>query len=186
MFNANQSKKDYENYDYIEIIVKRESADEIINGYARLLWTLNEQKEDKRYHDLIHLSFYRPHKIQNKDRLQLLQVYYENIINEKACILENKNSKAMALIFTVSAFMILAFIGVGVLVYSLFSWWACLIGAVVLIAVTLGGFLCFRALKRLYSKEKLNKIYKCELLTENAKNLLEQIDCLVAGTNYEV
>ena len=88
--------RDYEKYDYIEIIVKKENVDEVVSSYGKFLWKEISRKEDRRYSDVLHVSFYRAHNIENKDRLQLLQVYYEFALNERAELNEKKHHKSRA------------------------------------------------------------------------------------------
>ncbi len=109
--------KDHENYDYIEIIVKKENAEQVISAYRDFLWKEISRKEDKRYHDIVHIGFCRARDIQNKDRLQLLQVYYEFALNERADLFEKKHRKSNAGICNLAVFATVLLVGLWLLIF---------------------------------------------------------------------
>lgn len=67
--------------DTILIKSKRQAAEHIIERYGDFGWTLTERKDDKVYENIVHLTFSRPHFLENKDELQLLQVKLEIAYN---------------------------------------------------------------------------------------------------------
>ncbi len=67
--------------DFISIKGKKQAAEHIIGCYGKFGWKLVEQKDDKIYGDVTHMTFMRPHFIKNKDELQLLQVRLEIAYN---------------------------------------------------------------------------------------------------------
>ena len=74
-------KPDYHEYDTLSLVLKREALD-IIHSYSRDFgWEVFKLDEDKRYFDIVHLCLVRPHKVSNKDKLQLLQFRMEGVIN---------------------------------------------------------------------------------------------------------
>ncbi|MCD8309032.1 MAG: hypothetical protein LUD19_04175 [Clostridia bacterium] len=73
--------EDYMNEDSLSVAVKADVAEEMKKWYSAFGWTLTEEQPDKVYIDLVHMKFARPHKIENKDRLQLLQVRFEMMLN---------------------------------------------------------------------------------------------------------
>ena len=169
---------DYQNYDYLEIIVKRDSADEIVRWYSRLLWSEYQRKEDKLYNDIIHVSFLRPHKIPNKDRLQLLQVYYENILNEKAYKLKDKNAKSEALIVTTVVLAILSVLCSGALIFIVKNLFVYL-GAGLLFGLSCVGVACsFNGIKKLRKKENLEFETKNENYTNQIDRIMDEISTL--------
>lgn len=66
--------RDNYEYDYVAITVKSSVEKEVLDGYACFKWEVQERKERK---DSVDLVLRRPHRIENKDRLQLLQVNME-------------------------------------------------------------------------------------------------------------
>ena len=65
---------DYENYDTLNLYVKKIKAEEIKERYKNFGWILFNEQENATYEDILDLTFTRPHKIENKDELQLMQV----------------------------------------------------------------------------------------------------------------
>lgn len=70
--------------DSLSIIVKKDKVENITEYYKVFGYELDIKKADKKYSNLVHLSFYRPHKIANKDRLQLYQARMECAVNNVA------------------------------------------------------------------------------------------------------
>ena len=67
--------------DKLAITVKADGAEDIKKAYAVFGWRLVKQYGDEKYGDIIHMDFVREHKIEGKDRLQLLQVRFEVAVN---------------------------------------------------------------------------------------------------------
>ncbi len=108
-------KKDYHNNDSLKLFVKKEKAQDIIDKYQLLKWQLVTQKENNRYEDIVDLEFTRPHKVANKDKLQLLQVYMEEELNSFAKLESKKHSKSTIAGLIVGLFG-LALMTLGVLI----------------------------------------------------------------------
>lgn len=70
-----------EAYDELSVTVKSDRAEEITVYYSSLGWQKAEEEGSRRYFNEINLSFRRPHYVENKDDLQLLQVYLDNSLN---------------------------------------------------------------------------------------------------------
>ena len=81
-------------YDKHTIYVKTNKAQEISEKYKCFGWNLSDQVANRKYEDLVDLTFTRPHKVSNKDELQLLQVYMEERFNNLARSERNKNAKS--------------------------------------------------------------------------------------------
>lgn len=176
--------KDYQNYDYIEIIAKTDSADEIVNSYSILGWTENYRKEDRKYNDVIHISFSRPHKIENKDRLQLLQVYYENVLNDKAYLEEKKHFKSRIFISLVIAMAMALLCGIGTLVFLLSPILSYIISGLVILALALGLFFIIKRIRKLIKHEKLIFENKNNEFDIKIKEIMQEVKAL-RGINYE-
>lgn len=104
---------DYNAYDSISLVLKKEALDNMLSYYTELGWSEYERHEDSRYFDIIHVRLVRPHKIANKDKLQLLQVKLEAAVNRLGHDRRHKHSRSV--IFGLTALVIsLMFLGVGV------------------------------------------------------------------------
>ncbi len=146
-------EKDYQNYDFIEIIVKKENAEQVISAYSDFSWEKISVKEDAKYNDILHVEFCRLHDIANKDRLQLLQVYYEFALNERADLKEKKHHKSKAGICNLIVFAMCLFFGIWSLIFYTKT-----------LPIFIGGIvlsLCALVLTVFFAK-KLKNLYKLE------------------------
>ena len=69
-------------YDYLTITFTTEKVDEMIKIYNDFLWEEVSKAKNKDYEDVYYVTLRRPHFIENKDRLQYLQVVMEEKINK--------------------------------------------------------------------------------------------------------
>ncbi|MDE6356072.1 MAG: hypothetical protein K2L67_02400 [Clostridia bacterium] len=74
---------DYRNYDRLFVAVKLNKLEELERCYRALGWEREEKRDDKLHRGRVHLVYRRPHRIGNKDKLQLLQVYLEAALNDE-------------------------------------------------------------------------------------------------------
>ena len=148
-------EKDYTNFDYLHLTVKREKLDDVLSHYRALRWDDYEQKEDKIYGNIVHISMRRPHKIENKDKLQLMQVYLEQAWNTIGNAENNSHPKT--LIFGLTTELIAtALLMAGIYLFLLisFTW------GIVFMAVGAAAFvICIAFTVILYRREskELNK-----------------------------
>ncbi|MCD7728916.1 MAG: hypothetical protein LUI60_03290 [Clostridia bacterium] len=94
--------EDYMTQDSLAVAIK-EPAQDLETWYGAFGWTLTEKHADNVYSDVIHMNFTRPHKIENKDRLQLLQVRMEILLN----MVSRADRKVRASVGVLSAFLFL-------------------------------------------------------------------------------
>lgn len=164
--------------DFINVTGKKQAAEHIIRRYEDFGWRLTEKKDDKLYGDTVHMTFMRPHFIENKDELQLMQVRLEIAYNNTGKLAHKINNRA-ALIFSLVALIVAAFIAGGVALIILFGGLLpvisgsvmCALGAVV---ATVGGI----SVNRVYKKDKAkysrlieDELQKIETLCNRAKEL---------------
>ena len=105
--------------DLIRVNVKREVCERVIHYYNDFGWKLLEEKDDKRYFDLIHPTFVRPHYIDNKDDLCILQARLELAMNRIA--LHRGKIRSRATIFGGILGVLCLFLSVGGLLSMIFS-----------------------------------------------------------------
>lgn len=156
--------------DYINLKAKKQAAEHLISCYADFGWSLTEQKDDKFYGDTVHMTFTRPHIIENKDELQLLQVRLEIAYNNTGKLAQKIKLRA-ALIVTLAVLIVAAFIVVGVflilnggLLPIIFGSIVCALGAAV---ATVGGL----SANRVHKKDK----HKYALLIEKEVKKIEDL-----------
>ena len=163
--------------DLITVTGKRQASAHIIKRYGDFGWKLTECKDDKLYADIVHISFTRPHSIQNKDELQLLQVRLEIAYNNTGRLARKVNNRA-ALLFSLAFLLTAAYVVGGVfmilnggLLPIIFGSIACALGAVF---ATVGGIFADRVHRKdkvKYSRLIENEVQKIEDLCSKARAL---------------
>lgn len=82
--------KNYNEYDSLVLYVKDNKTKLIIEEYRNLGWELVSSVSNNRYKNIMNLTFVRPHVIENKDELKLLQVDIESTLNKMGRLEKNK------------------------------------------------------------------------------------------------
>ena len=180
----NLGKRDYWNFDYVDLTVKRKNIDELTKSYSSFLWQEVSRKEDRRYHDILHVSFRRPHKIKNKDRLQLLQVKYEAQLNKRALLDSKKYSKSQAISLTLAVLGACAVIGALSLFYYGKTVYETVGGGLIsagTLAMVITSVLFIRKLRR---KERAVCAFKTEKINQSISGVLSEAR-LLTENNYE-
>lgn len=90
-------KNNYKEYDSLTLYVKKNKVKQVIEYYKVFKWELISETENKRYEDIVDLTFSRPHKIDNKDELQLQQIYMEEKLNEIGRLEKHRHSAITSL-----------------------------------------------------------------------------------------
>lgn len=170
--------KDHENYDYIEIIVKKENVDEVVASYGKFLWQEFYRKEDRRYSDVIHVSFYRARDIKNKDRLQLLQVYYEFALNEGAEAFEKKHHKSNACICNLAVFATCMLVGLWWLIFYMQTILAFIGGMIFTLSIALLTVFFGKKIKNLRKRENQRFKVKKQEQKQKIEGILREVDTL--------
>ena len=177
--------KDYNNYDYIEIIVKMDSAEEVINAYSGFLWQEIERRQDRRYSDLIHVVFCREHKIANKDRLQLLQVYYENALNDKAQAFKSKHNKTTILLSNVLTLLLVLLALVGLFIFYINNVWSIILGVALFFILVIVSIFFAKHLKKRFKVDKQIYLQKATEFDGQIKDIMQEVNLLTGGEEYE-
>lgn len=169
--------------DSLTLYVKRTLANEIVEYYNILGWELDEERDNKRYEDIVDLVFSRPHKIENKDELQLFQVYMEERINKLAKLGKYKHTltTSLGLCFGVIGLALIAFgllISLNVLHILNLIFGICFASAGLIIVVT-GSCI----IPRIFKKE--NEKYSTEraIIESELKAICQKASTLQGGTN---
>ncbi len=122
--------RDYTNYDYLSVSVKSDQLERILTCYRALGWREEKMEDDRQYYNMKYVRLRRPHKIENKDRLQYLQVRMESAINSLSRINSRKHMKSHAFI-AVATIIFLGLVALGLWltlafdqpVWRIFGWW---------------------------------------------------------------
>ena len=173
----------YNEYDKIVLYVKKDKAKEIIERYVLFGWEVESQEENSRYEDILDVTLSRPHKIQNKDELQLLQVNMEERLNKRAKIDKHKNSLttsvglclgSVILILMVILALSLSQILVNGLVEKI------LIGVISVGLIVLEGLI----LPKIYKYESKKYKTDCGIVDKEIEDICERVKALMGGA-YE-
>lgn len=154
-------------FDTLTLYIKKARASKIIDNYKTFGWELVNEKENNQYEDILDITLKRPHKIENKDELQLMQVYLEDKLNSLAKLEKNKHPKSTSfgLIFGVFGTFL-------ILLGALFGF-KVLAGASLPISIFLSFIGIFFLLLTLIF---IPKIYSKELKDYNQKHLMLEKD----------
>lgn len=106
-------------YDDLYVTIRRDKLDDCLRYYRALGWEVFSFEEHKVYYNLFNIVLRRPHKIEGKDELQLLQVYLETALNSIGR-LERKPRPLTVTVVTVFTVLIAGLITVG-LCFALLS-----------------------------------------------------------------
>ncbi|MBE7074935.1 MAG: hypothetical protein E7376_03050 [Clostridiales bacterium] len=162
--------------DNLQIFVKKDKKDLIENCYNSLGWTKTKEQDNEKYEDTINLTYTRPHKIKNKDALQLLQVHVEHNLNELGKLEKNKHAKTTALGFSLGALaIVLCVIG------SIYLFYVKDISSIVLCCgiIALGFFLGINTIiscVKIFKKEKIYFENKSNELNTSIKNICKNAE----------
>ena len=175
-------ERDYKNFDHVNLTVKKENVEEVSQAYSEFLWQEVYRREDRRFNDVLNLCFKREHKVKNKDKLQLYQVHYESLINERAGLIENKHNKAGAMISNVAILGALAlFLGIMLLVFGKSLPYLICGGVLLFITAILLPFFIVKC-RNLFRKE--NRVFE-QNFNENKKKITELLSKVKLLTEVE-
>ena len=153
--------------DTISVKSKKQAAEHIERRYGDFGWTLTRKEDDGLYEDVTHMTFTRPHFLENRDELQLLQVRLEIAYNNMGKL--SLKSRLRASLYT-SLFGLLcaAFAAGGVVLILLIEGlmpiiFGSLLCAVGVAAGVFGGVLSHRVYKK--DKKKYGLLIEEQLET---------------------
>lgn len=172
-------------FDTLTLYVKKHKTEQIIESYKKLKWDFVEYKENQKYEDIIDLTFKRQHKINNKDDLQLIQVYLEDKLNNIGKLEKNKYAKStvFGLSICLPSFL-LAVLG-ALLLFKVFNFASTQVGIVLTSVFTpliiLESVLLYKIRRHeLASFEKKSNTLQSELDT-----ILQKASEITGGTDEE-
>ena len=171
-------KNNYRDNDSLTLYVKKNKSEEIISYYNFFGWELVVQDDNSRYEDLIDLTFTRPHKMKNKDELQLQQIYMEEALNKMGKLERHKHSRITAFGLCLGVLSLISiFLGVycGLKLKSLWGIIGGMLFAVIgVVAVVIEAFIFPKMYKRI---DELYEIKHKDLELE-LRTICERATCL--------
>ncbi len=175
--------EDYMNYDSLSVAVKENIAAEMKDWYGAFGWKITNEYNDKLYVDIVHMDFIRPHKIENKDRLQLLQVRFEMTANVIAKA--NRKAKTGAGVTGVLLFLLGAAIIACGAVLALWTDKAMYIisGLIVIFAGILFWVLSIVLCINMHKYDKQRYTAYAGVLTENLRSIVKEA-AAITGYSY--
>ncbi len=171
---------DYKNTDYLKVTVLREKFEEVNGYYITLGYRQIEIKEDKVYGNLLHLVFARPHNIENKDRLQYLQVKLESHLNALSRNEEKRHTKSLVVSLSI-AVIVVALVTIGLSIAFNINAKSGLIvfGTILTVIGFFVGVSAIRPIVKIYQKEKVDYQVKLAKNQSEITLILEEIKRLV-------
>ena len=171
----------YKEFDSLTLYVKTTLTEKIIEYYKLLGWNLVEKHENVYYEDINNLTFSRPHKIENKDELQLMQVYLEDRLNNLSKIERFKHAKSTSfgLIFGIIG---VAFSVLGIL--NIVSVLTFLSLATSIVFTSVGGIfliLCPIFIPSIVKKERLKFEIEFTKLNSEIEEICQKASLLTGG-----
>lgn len=167
-------KIDYNNFDRLDVYAKVDKIDGIIKCYESFSWELYKREENDTYADTENLTFIRPHKIKQKDKLQYAQIEMENMLNEIGKSERKKHSKSTvvglcmgltsAILIAISVYLVTVLSVVG-LVHIIVGW---VVSAVVVTSTAI-------ATTKVFKKERVDFEKQQALLHKNLENICQDI-----------
>lgn len=166
--------KDYSNYDYITLTVKKDKAEEVITSYGAFRWEEMNRVSDKVYGDIIHVTFKRVHNIHDKDVLQYLQVLYESRLNEWSLLDNRKHYKSSIISSVIGLFIVLLFSFSLVLIFPLKNLTCCILGSALLCGCAIMSVIFIKIIKKLRNKEKSIFDFKINKINAEINDILSK------------
>ena len=172
--------KEYLKNDHLTVSVKYGLAEEIKSAYRVFGWKLEEERKDKRYPNFVHMKFVREHKIEGKDRLQLLQVRFDVAINFIGKAGKRMGRRALC------TGVVLALLGAAlILCGSLFLFYfntnlPMAFGVTLISAGAVVFILCVLAAIRLYMRDKRTYAGALAVIVENIRSTVKEAS-LITG-----
>ncbi len=178
-----RQEKDYWNYDYIDLSVKTDSADEVVSSYNTFGWQETDRFADKQYKDVLHLSFKRERKITDKDRLQYLQVSYEMLLNKRNTR-EYKMHDKSSLVLTLLCVLIVGVLISGCLILSRFnSLISNVVSSALIIVGTVGGLLAIKLNRKMRKQEKAKYLNYARKINGQISDVLLKVRAIRGNKN---
>ena len=173
---------DYNEYDILSLALKENESLRLLEYYAAFGWQEYERCEDKRYFDIIHIKLLRRHKIPNKDRLQLLQVKMENVVNRFAFARKTKHSRSIIIALSLGIFSLgLLSISIYLLINQVLPILSISLFFVVL-GISVGTFL---AVRRIVKRENSEFMLKFKEMTSDIARIISRAKKLYRGESCE-
>lgn len=176
--------EEYLKNDHLAVSVKSGVAEEIKRAYRVFGWKLEDERMDRRYDDLVHMKFVREHRIEGKDRLQLLQVRFDVAIN-----FMGRSGKRMVARTVCAAGLLtllgLALIACGVLLLLNFTAKVFVACGVALISAGAAAFvLCALTARLVYVKDRRSWAGALAVIAENIRSIVREAS-LITGISPE-
>lgn len=90
-------QRNYDEYDYMRILINKDVFDEIMLSYSCFGWEVNEKRSSSVFSDTIEVTLRRSRWIKQKDKLQLMQVYMESGYADIGKLRKNKYRRSTIL-----------------------------------------------------------------------------------------
>lgn len=178
------NKEEFEDYDFLTVYVKSNAVNKIISYYKLFRWELKNQERNKKFKNVENLTFFRPHKIENKDELQILQVDMEFEISKIERNDKYKYSKSTCVGLSIGfAGLLLFIIGLSLIISENSSVGIIILGAIIgIVGVVLFALASYTATK-MQRKERIKFIRGKRESRNNILHICEEAYKLMENLN---
>lgn len=161
--------RDYNNYDHLAVSVKSDQLERILQCYRALGWTEVTTVDDRQYYDMKYVRLRRPHFIENKDRLQYLQVRMETAINSLVTITRRAHVKSN-LVLALAAVALVCMAAAGIWLALAFNGPLATAGIIIAgcgVLVMIAGLIAYGVLRRREKKAAAARVMDKLRLTQS-------------------
>lgn len=176
-------ERNYDEFDYMVLIVKNDIFDEIINNYKCFGWEVDKVVDSSEFFEIKDVTLKRKHKINCKNKLQLEQVYMENEYAKLNSLQKNKFviSKVLGLSVGLLATLFLVCFNIFFAVKTQFVWARVFSIIIACFGVFILIFLLF-ALKTIKNAEEISFEKKEKQIKEKIEKILINVKEILEKT----
>ncbi|MGN0818066.1 MAG: hypothetical protein ACI4L9_03760 [Candidatus Coproplasma sp.] len=185
-------ERDFKNYDYLTVSVKSAQLENILECYYALGWREVKREDDRDYYDMKYIALRRPHKIPNKDRLQLLQVRMETGVNTISSVHARRHQKS-GVACSVMLFFALGLLALGLWFFlglqgeygTIFGIVCCALFGALTIASAVTVLALHKPEERASAKKIAQTLKDIQTLVAEARSLAPEEEVCNIGKNVE-
>jgi len=172
-------KKDYNKYDYLNVEIKKNRLNTILDTYQCFGWETLNKKQSSKFRNLVEVEFVRDHNINNKDTLQYLQVNLENSINKQAQLEKTKHLTSCSIGFCLSLLSLILIISSVILflnnifmgiILTILSFLSTITSPIIIVKIYKKEIFNYYKYNRLYSYRIKYFTFSANKLTTGVKN----------------
>ncbi len=179
------SKKNYDEYDYMRILVNKDLFDGIMVSYSCFGWEIFEKVPSSVFSDTMEVTLMRSRWIEKKDKLQLLQVYMESGYSDIGKLRKSKYKRSTILGLSVgllATLLLCVFIHLAIKASFIATFVCFVIVCVLIVAVLIWLLIALSKLKKVEDRQYEHR--RNEMVLEIEK-ICKEASSIVYGKNVK-